>query len=184
SQPDNRGAVLGEVVGTEKGELIVSVSHPIEAGDGLGFEHPEGTAKGNRGFGVRSVRTVGRRQGKIRQAIQPAEDIPAGWVVVRSAEAGLTARARESFAAIPYKGEPERAVVDVVASGSAGEPLELTWKQGENSISVASSQMLAPATRHGLDEERLRAQLGRLGETPFALGNLDTSALAKDLFLP
>jgi putative protease len=49
---------------------------------------------------------------------------------------------------------------------------------------VKSTTALAPATQHGLDEARLRAQLGRLGETSFALGDLDVSALAKDLFVP
>ncbi|HEV2670088.1 MAG TPA: peptidase U32 family protein, partial [Gemmatimonadales bacterium] len=96
TQPDNRGAVLGEVIGggREQDELIVSVSQPIQRGDGLGFEHPEGPVKGNRGFAVRSVRTIGggRQHGKIRQAIQPAEEIPAGWIVVRSAEAALLSR--------------------------------------------------------------------------------------------
>src|ERR1043166_4743478 len=83
TQPDNRGAGLGRGTGRGKEQLIVSVSQPIQPGDGLGFEHPEGAAKGNRGFGVRSVRTLGRQHGKIRQAIQPAEDIPAAWTVVR-----------------------------------------------------------------------------------------------------
>src|SRR5262247_126321 len=66
TQPDNRGAVLGVVTGRERNELIVSVSQPIQPGDGLGFEHPEGPVKGNRGFGVRSVRTLSRELGKIR----------------------------------------------------------------------------------------------------------------------
>src|SRR5882724_7260405 len=172
TQPDNRGAVLGEVIGRDEDELIVSVSQPIQRGDGLGFEHPAGPDKGNRGFGVRSVRTIGREHGKVRQAIQPAEDIPAGWTVVRSAEAALLARARESFAAVPSTGEAERTRVDVRAVGAAGE------------ATVKSTTALASATQHGLDEERLRAQLGRLGETPFTLGDVDVSGLAKDLFIP
>ena len=184
NQPDNRGAVLGQVIGVEKGELIVSVSQPVEAGDGLGFEHPEGSAKGNVGFGVRAVRTIGRKEGKIRQAIQPAENIPGGWIVVRSAEAGLLARARESFAAIPSKGMAARITVDVVVAGSAGEPLTTTWRVGRDEVTVTSKPLLAPATRHGLDEDRLRAQLGRLGETPFVLGELDVSRLATNLFIP
>src|SRR5256714_1932898 len=183
-QPDNRGAVLGEVIGREKDELIVSVSQPIERGDGLGFEHPEGPDKGNRGFGVRSVRTIGRRHGKVRQAIQPAEDIPAGWTVVRSAEAALLTRARESYAAVPSTGKPERTRVDVTALGAAGEPLTLICRTGADEVTVTSTTALAPATRHGLDEARLRAQLGRLGETSFTLGDLDVSGLAPDLFVP
>ncbi len=189
TQPDNRGAVLGEVIGREQDELIVSVSQPIQRGDGLGFEHPDGPAKGNRGFGVRSVRTIGRQHGKFRQALQPAEDIPAGWTVVRSAEAALLTRARESFAAVPSTGEPERARLDVTALGAAGEPLTLICRTGRggggaDEVTVKSTTALAPATRHGLDEARLRAQLGRLGETSFTLGDLDVSGLAKDLFVP
>ncbi|HTI05169.1 MAG TPA: DUF3656 domain-containing protein [Gemmatimonadales bacterium] len=184
TQPDNRGAVLGEVIVREKNELIVSVSQPIQRGDGLGFEHPEGPSKGNRGFGVRSVRTLGQQRGKIRQAIQPAEDIPAGWTVVRSAEAALLAGARESFAAVPSKGAAERTRVDVRAAGAAGEPLTLTYRTAAGEATVKSATVLAHATRHGLDAERLRAQLGRLGETAFILGDVDVSGLAKDLFVP
>ncbi|HUC41304.1 MAG TPA: DUF3656 domain-containing protein, partial [Gemmatimonadales bacterium] len=186
TQPDNRGAVLGVVIGREKDDLIVSVSQPIQRGDGLGFEHPEGPVKGNRGFGVRSVRTIGRQHGKVRQAIQPAEDIPAGWIVVRSAEAALLTRARESFAGVPSTGEPERARVDVTALGAAGEPLTLICRTGggADEVTVKSTTALAPATRHGLDEARLRVQLGRLGETSFTLGDLDVSGLGRDLFVP
>jgi U32 family peptidase len=184
TQPDNRGAVLGVVIGREKDELIVSVSQPIEHGDGLGFEHPEGPVKGNRGFGVRSVRTIGRQHGKVRQAIQPAEDIPAGWIVVRSAEAALLARARESFAAVPATGTPERTRMDVRALGALDGLLTLIFRAGSDEVTVQSTTALAPATRHGLDEQRLREQLGRLGETPFTLGDVDVSGLAKDLFIP
>src|SRR6266513_1064020 len=186
TQPDNRGAVLGEVIGREKDELIVSVSQPIQPGDGLGFEHPAGPDKGNRGFGVRSVRTIGRAHGKVRQAIRPAEDIPAGWIVVRSAEAALLTRARESYAAVPATGTPERIRMDVRALGAAGEPLTLICRTGEGAdeVTVKSTTALAPATRHGLDEARLRAQLGRLGETPFTLGDVDVSGLSQDLFIP
>ncbi len=184
TQPDNRGAVLGVVIGREKDELIVSVSQPIQRGDGLGFEHPEGADKGNRGFGVRSVRVIGRQGGRVRQAIQPAEHIPAGWIVVRSAEAALLTRARESFAAIPSTGTPERTRMDVRALGAAGEPLTLVCRTGAEEATVQSTTALAPATRHGLNEQRLRAQLGRLGETPFTLGDVDVSGLAQDLFIP
>ncbi|HXG97162.1 MAG TPA: DUF3656 domain-containing protein, partial [Gemmatimonadales bacterium] len=186
SQPDNRGAVLGEVIAHEKDELIVSVSQPIERGDGLGFEHPDGPDKGNRGFGVRSVRIIGRQGGRVRQAIQPAEEIPPGWIVVRSAEAALLTRARESYAAVPSTGKAERTRLDVTALGAAGEPLTLICRTrgGADEVTVQSTTALAPATQHGLDEERLRAQLGRLGETPFTLGDVDVSGLAKGLFIP
>jgi putative protease len=104
--------------------------------------------------------------------------------VVRSAEAALLARARESFAAVPSTGAAERTRVDVRAVGAADEPLTLICRAGTDEVTVKSMTVLASATRHSLDERRLRVQLGRLGETPFTLGDMDVSGLAEDLFIP
>jgi putative protease len=43
---------------------------------------------------------------------------------------------------------------------------------------------LAPATRRSLAASQLRDQLGRLGDTPFALGLVDVQGLGADLFIP
>lgn len=43
---------------------------------------------------------------------------------------------------------------------------------------------LTPALSHELDDDRLRDQFGRLGTTPFILGSLDRSGLARGLFVP
>jgi putative protease len=51
-------------------------------------------------------------------------------------------------------------------------------------VSVRGEVPLAPARAHALDAPRLREQLGRLGETPFALGELDLAGLGGGLFLP
>jgi U32 family peptidase len=184
SQPDNRGAELGRVLRQDGNELIVSVSQPIAAGDGLGFEHPEGASKGNQGFAVARVRDLpGRRGGRVTQAIQPAESIPPGWIVVRSAQAALLTGARESYAGVlPLDGPRVR--VDIRAWGASGTPLRLEWNADGESVKVTSTAALAVATKHQLDAERLRAQLGRLGETPFTLGGLDLSGLASGLFIP
>src|SRR5439155_4518015 len=40
TQPDNRGQVLGTVVGQERGTVIVESSQQIRIGDGLAFEPP------------------------------------------------------------------------------------------------------------------------------------------------
>ncbi len=184
AQPDNRGAELGRVLRNEGAELIVSVTQPIGAGDGLGFEHPEGAARGNTGFTVTKVRTLPQgRAGEILQALQPAEGIAAGWVVVRSAQAALLAGARESFQAVHPVAAP-RVRVDVRAWGAAGGPLTLEWNAAGERVTVTSSAPLAPASKHGLDAARVRAQLGRLGETPFVLGALDLAGLAPGLFFP
>jgi putative protease len=183
TQPDNRGAELGRVVGQEGNELIIRVTQPIEAGDGLGFEHPDGAAKGNLGFAVTRVRPVRRRGGKLTLAIQPAQPVAAGWIVVRSSQASLLTKARETYAAV-RPGEVPRIPIGLSVRGSAGSPLMLLWTVAGDSLSQESPMPLSVAEKHPLDQERLRAQLGRLGETPFALGGMDTSALAPGLFIP
>src|SRR5690242_7216537 len=66
TQPDNRGTVLGTVVGYEHGSLIVEVSQPLQVGDGLGFEAPDSVGGPTVGFSVGVVRTLASR-GIVRQ---------------------------------------------------------------------------------------------------------------------
>jgi putative protease len=51
-------------------------------------------------------------------------------------------------------------------------------------VTVRSEATLSLAQKRALSREVLREQLGRLGETPFALAALDDAALAPGLFLP
>jgi putative protease len=201
AQPDNRGAVLGRVGGwrgtpgrldagtpgglTER-EIAVIVSSQIAAGDGLGFEHPEGPAKGNIGFQVRSIRTLGERRGKWLQAIATDEHVPEGWIVVRSSQASLMAGARESYAGVGRAPE-RREAVEAIVGGRAGSALTLTLRLVADPgcrASATSAGPLTPATKHALDEPKLREQLGRLGDTPFVLTSIDRSGLEDGLFLP
>jgi U32 family peptidase len=182
-QPDNRGAELGRVVGAEGNDLLIEIALPVQVGDGLGFEHPGGSARGNTGFTVTRARTVSKRGGKLIQAINAAENIAIGWTVVRSAEAALLQRARESFEDVIWNGEP-KIPLSMSVSGAAGGPLVLDCTAKGESVTVRSAILLFPADKHPLDQERLKEQLGRMGETPYVLASLDTAALATGLFLP
>jgi putative protease len=182
-QPDNRGAELGRVAGHDGRELILALTQPVAVGDGLGFEHPEGAMRGNTGFAVTRVRPLGTRNGKLLIAVNAGHDVPEGWVVVRSAQAALLEGARESYAGIEHLAAP-KAPVDVVVRGAAGEPLITHWTTGDDTITVQSAVSLTIATKHGLDQAKLREQLGRLGETPFVLRKVETNDLAGGLFIP
>jgi putative protease len=68
--------------------------------------------------------------------------------------------------------------------GGCGTPLTLICKDGEGHVvKLESVPPLAAATTQPLTPERLREQLGRLGGTPFTLGDLD-SFLEGDVILP
>jgi putative protease len=183
TQPDNRGMVLGAVVGYERGELIVEVSTPIRAGDGLAFEAPEQVGGPTTGFSVEKVRTLAVRH-VTRQAIETRTRVPAGWRVVRTSEAALLERARASFASLPAEARGKKTRLDVRLFGAAGTPLKAIFSADGESVTVRSEITLSPATKRALDATSLREQLGRLGDTPFALTAIDTTGLAPDLFLP
>jgi len=183
TQPDNKGTVLGTVVGYERGALIVEVSQPLQVGDGLGFEAPESVGGPTVGFAVGAVRTLASR-GIVRQAIETRTRVQTGWRVVRTSEAQLLERARASYAKLPSEIRARKTRLDVRLFGAAGTPLKAVFAADGESVTVRTELTLAPATKRALDVPALREQFSRLGETPFVLGSLDVDGLAAGLFLP
>jgi putative protease len=183
TQPDNRGLELGTVVGFEKGEVIVEVRAPISERDGLGFEPPAGGHLESLGFSAGPVRTLSHRPGFWKQAIKARKTIPVGWTVVRNLQLSLIESARETFEGIGT-GKRRRVGLSVRCFGAAGGDLKAIFTAGEDSIEVRSEMSLAPAQKRALDIAQLREQFGRLGESPFVLGELDASGLGESLFLP
>lgn len=182
--PDNRGVELGRVVRVERGEIVVSVSVPVELGDGLGFEHPAGPERGSTGFIVKRVRELPGERGRLVQAVPADAAVGVGWTVLRTSDGGLLERARRSYKGFDARGALAKAPVDMSVRGREGEPLSLVCAAGDSRVEVESAVPLQRAAKHGLDERRLREQLGRLGETPFELAVLEVSGLAAGLFLP
>ncbi len=183
TQPDNRGALLGTVLEPGPGEIVIEVSAPIEPGDGVGFEAPDGRGGASAGGTVTAVRTLAGG-GRIRQAIAVPVRVQPGWKVFRTSQAALLNRARESYAALPAHVRAHKVRLDARVFGSAGSPLKATFVSGGESVTVQSQATLSPASKRPLDRQLLREQFGRLGETPFALSALDDAGLAPGLFLP
>jgi U32 family peptidase len=183
-QPDNRGVRIGVVIGCERSELIIDVTSPVTAGDGLGFEPPAYARAASQGFTVHDVRTVSQRGGVVRQAVRTSARVPTGWTVMRTAHAALLERARTSFARLQERNSGPKTRLDIRLFGSAGAHLRAVFTADGESVTVRSETQLASARQRPLDEAQLREQLGRLGNTPFALGAVDVSGLAPDLFLP
>jgi U32 family peptidase len=119
----------------------------------------------------------------VRQAIRTTTCVPHGWSVTRTSHAALLDRARASFADLQRPGSAKTRL-DVRLFGSAGAHLRAVFTAGDQSVTVRSETQLTAARQRSLDERQLREQLGRLGNTPFALGAVDTTGLADGLFLP
>lgn len=184
TQPDNRGLELGVVAGYENGELLVDVTAPINVGDGLGFEPPAGGHAESTGFAVSAVRTIHRRGALLRQALTGRSSVPPGWRIFRTSDRQLLERARASFAALADAGHLPRVTIDVRVFGSAGAPLKAIFSADGVQVTQLSGATLTPATKRVLDVAQLREQFGRLGDTPFALNDVDVAGLATGLFVP
>jgi len=184
TQPDNRGVVAGKVLRMDRGELVLAAWQPIEAGDGLGFEHPAGSSHGSTGFVVRHVRELPSERGQKLIAVPAERHVTAGWTVLITSKGALLERARTSYEAAKTGASLPKTVLDVSAAGADGAPLELTFTGDGLSVTVRSAVPLVKAQRHALDVARLREQLGRMGETPFELGSVAVAELKGALFLP
>jgi putative protease len=107
-----------------------------------------------------------------------------GWRVSRSSHPQLTEQARNSYQAVPIAAGTKRIRVDAIVAGGLGTPLLLTLSAAGLSVTVESEIELTRATKRPLDDVMLREQLGRMGETEFALASLDSAALEPGLFVP
>lgn len=184
TQPDNHGLEIGTVVAVEANQIIIDVRHPVHVGDGLGFEPPGGAPPGETvGCPVRAVRTVSETAALIRQAVAAQLPVKPGWLVLRTSDSQLVARARESFGGVEVP-PPPRDQLCVRAFGRAGAPLKLVFTASDDAEAVLSDTPLVPATGRPVDEALLRGQLGRLGETPYTLAEVDARGLAPALFIP
>ena len=183
TQPDNRGLSIGNVVGYARGELLLTARVPIEVGDGLAFEAPEAVGGPTVGFLVTAVRAV-RGPSGATHAIKTRTPVATGWHVVRTSHARLLTAARESFAALPPSVRARKRRLDVRVFGSIGAHLKMLATADGETVEVRSEAQLVPAAKRALDRPTLREQLGRLGETPFALGGVEDAGLDADLFLP
>jgi putative protease len=175
---DHRGLEVGLCGGVvrERGRdlLVVQQGVPIARGDGLLVE---GGRAGEGEVGGRVWDVEGDR-------VWLGPDVD-----VRAAQAGrrvwrTSDPARERAVLTRLEQSPHAVAVDLRIEGEIGQaPTLRAQSERGGSAEVRCDTALTRAERHPLDEARLRAQLGRLGDTPFVLRDLEV-ALPPDAMLP
>lgn len=171
-----RGAFVGLVVGTGKDNVCIEESAvPLKAGDGIVFDTGGDTEheQGGRIYSINGNRLFFER-GKLRLS-----QIPAGTRVWKTSDPALDRELRNSFSGAIEGLRENLTPIDLIVTGSAGKPLVIT----SGSVHATSHSPLESARTRPLTTEALRAQLGRLGGTPYALGHLE-NRLEGEVILP
>lgn len=166
-----RGVFLGEVLRVQNGRVALRLQAPLKPGDGIVFDagRPDLEEQGGRVYGL-------QRQGSETWLEFGRDDIQFNQVHVgdrlwKTSDPDLDRRLRQTFSGDrPQSLRP----VQLAVTGNEGGPLTVIAKdETGHTIRVASEVILAKADKRPLNEETLRAQLGRLGGTPFYLAQLE-----------
>ncbi len=176
-----RGVYLGEVTQIQGEKVRVRLEAPLKPGDGVVFDHghPEASEEGGRIYGINQagpdvLLAFGRNRLNFRR-------IHIGDKLWKTSDPELDRHLRQSYEGdIPKFQQP----ISMEIHGSEGTVLTAIARDPQGHIvQVESDTALSAAHTQPLTTEKLEAQLGRLGNTPFKLGTL-TNALEGDVMIP
>lgn len=172
-----RGVYLGEVTRIQGDRISIKLQAPVKPGDGVVFDHghPEKPEEGGRIYtvdqrGQEAILTFGHGNLNLRR-------IQVGDRVWKTSDPELDRNVRQSYA-----GEtPQfRRSIDLEVHGEVEQPLIVIARDRlGHVVQVESTMPLVAAHTKPLTTERLQEQLGRLGNTPFCLGQLDDHLLGQ-----
>ncbi|MBV8842374.1 MAG: U32 family peptidase [Bryobacterales bacterium] len=168
--PRHRGLRMGNVVRVLRDAVIVE-SCDLKPGDGIVFDaadwrSPQEPEEGGRLY---AVERAGDRHLKLsfaNGAIDFSRIRPGDWVW----------RTHDPTLEKKLNGAVHKQRVRVRAHARENEPLLLEWtleRRPEISVEVRSPQPLGAAENRPLNEELLKEQLGRLGDSTYELAHID-----------
>ncbi|MFN0067193.1 MAG: peptidase U32 family protein [Limisphaerales bacterium] len=171
-----RGVFLGEVTRVGRDRVALRPVAPLKAGDGIVFDagRPDEDEEGGRVFEIKGQKEEGQGDGEVEVTfLRGAVNfgcVHVGDRVWKTDDPALNRELRRTFEGDqPSFQRP----VTMEVHGHSGAPLTLIMRDGAGHVARRDSAVpLAVAEKAPLDGARLRDQLGRLGGTPFRLGEL------------
>ncbi|OKH35559.1 peptidase U32 [[Phormidium ambiguum] IAM M-71] len=176
-----RGVYLGEVTRISQDKISIKSQAPIKPGDGVVFDsgHPEAKEEGGRIYtvetkGKETILTFGKRDINFRR-------VQVGDKIWKTSDPELDKQIRQTFSGeTPQFQRP----LNLEIHGEVNQPLiAIATDELGNIVQIESTINLVEAHTKPLTSDRLKEQLGRLGNTPFYLESL-TNHLNGNLMLP
>jgi len=179
--PRHRGVLMGRVTRVLANRVVVAPDEgvtlaPLKAGDGVVFDAADWRSPEQAEEGGRVYHVVPTHGGQVEVdfgngAINFGRIRPGDWLW-RSDDPELEKAARPyTEASAPV----HKQLVDLRVTAYEGAPLVVEWMLRDRPgvrVSVQAEQPLAQAQNRAITVDYLREQLGRLGNTPYGLGDV------------
>src|ERR1035441_3647101 len=182
-----RGVFLGEVKKIVRDGVIVNLAAPVKPGDGVVFDagKPGEEEEGGRIYEVQSPRfkIPGQQLTELRFGYGDVDflRVHVGDKIWKTNDPELDKRLRQSFEGDAIRFQRP---IEIEVHGLVGKPLTVIARDEEGHVfQIDSAMPLAKAEKLPLTGEKLREQLGRLGGTPFRLGEMK-NYLSGEVLLP
>ena len=167
-----RGVRLGHVVAIEPPRLRLRLEAPLKAGDGVVLADGRPAEREEGGY-VHSVDPAPGGLSTVRFGKESVDwtRVAPGQILWKTSDPELDRQLGQTW----NRPKPNhRRLIRAEVDGAPGRPLRVAFADEEGRSVAAESEMpCAPAENRPLDADILRDQLGRLGDTPFALGDLE-----------
>ncbi len=173
--PKSRGLRIGTVAQITPRGLIINLeaksNTSLKPGDGVVFDegHPEQDEQGGRVFIVKQ-RPRNQIEIELGHGDVNLHAIAIGSIVWKTDDPALRKRLEHSFSRDEVV---NRLPLDVKVRAHVGEKLTITFTAAGESTTATWDRVLEPAQKFPLNEQLLREQLGRLGDTPFELRRVE-----------
>jgi U32 family peptidase len=182
-----RGVYLGEVKKIVRDGVIINLASPVKLGDGIVFDagRPDEKEEGGRIYEIQEPRfkIPGEKLTELRFGYGNIDynRVHIGDKIWKTNDPELDKQLRQTFEGDKIRFQRP---IEIEVHGLVGKPLTLIARDAEGHVvKVESAMPLAKAEKVPLTEEKLRDQLGRLGGTPFKLGELK-NFLTGEVLLP
>ena len=182
-----RGVYLGALTRVTRDSVILKLEAPLKPGDGIVFDagKPEDREEGGRVYQILGPKPNAQGQPLVELRFGHGDinfsRIHIGDKLWKTNDPELDKRIRQT-----YEGEAPKFFrpISMEVHGLTGKPLTLIVQDElGHTVKAVSTMPLAQAEKLPLTPEKLREQLGRLGGTPYKLGELK-SFIEGEVMLP
>jgi U32 family peptidase len=167
-----RGVYLGEVLEIQTDRIVISLQAPLKPGDGIVFDcgHPEQKEEGGRIYQIEQLQNNKAKISFGKEAIN-WQRIHLGDRLWKTNDPELDKAMRQTYESEQPQIQQQ---ISLEVHGSLGENLIVIARDKQGNIAQIESDMpLVAAHSQPLQPDNLRNKLGRLGSTPFCLGELE-----------